>query len=211
MFGAKGGVKWRSIFDGDHSAYPSQSEADFALCRKLRFYTRRDAKQMDRLFRRSGLMREKWDEKRGGQTYGDRTVAEAIAKGGPLYAPRDSSDVAEARDIWLRKAWAGIPAWVWVRLGGAGELACRVYGIIASHADAGTGEAWPTVETMAAHLRVTERRVKTALQVLKAADLLTWTRRPRDSNLYRLALTVPETITPYATRRAAPRVPESGH
>ena len=211
MFNAKDGPKWRKLFQSDYSSYPSQSEADLALCGKLRFYTQANPDQIDRLFRKSGLMRRKWGERHGAQTYGQLTIAKAIAKGGPLYTPRDAAHAASARDLWVRKAWAGIPAWVWVTLGGAGELACRVYGIIASHADADTGEAWPTVETIAAILRVSERRVKTALQVLKASRVLTWTRRPLDSNLYRLALTVPETITPYALRGGSLRVTESGH
>ena len=36
--------------------------------------------QIDRLFRQSGLMRKKWDAQRGGETYGARTVAEALAR-----------------------------------------------------------------------------------------------------------------------------------
>jgi hypothetical protein len=210
MFSAKGGAAWRATFAGDRSRYSSQSEADFALCRKLRFYTHADAGQMDRLFRRSGLMRAKWDKKRGAQTYGESTIAKAIAKGGPFYTPRDSATGAKARESWERKAWAKLPAWAFIRLGGVGELACRVYGIIASYANAKSGEAWPSIETIAAHLRVSERRVKGAIVPLKAADLITSTRRPGTSNLYSLALRVPETITPYATRRAATMVTESG-
>ena len=42
---------------------------------------------MDRLFRRSGLMRPKWDERRGDRTYGARTLARALAGGGDVYAP----------------------------------------------------------------------------------------------------------------------------
>ncbi|MGA9820862.1 MAG: hypothetical protein WBQ36_04620 [Desulfobaccales bacterium] len=57
----------------------SQSEADFSLCSTLAWWTRKDAEQMDRIFRRSPLMREKWDESRGGQTYGEWTIAKAIA------------------------------------------------------------------------------------------------------------------------------------
>jgi NrS-1 polymerase HBD domain/Helix-turn-helix domain len=211
MFDAKGGAKWRQLFEGDHSDYPSRSEADLALCGKLRFYTRGACAQIDRLFRRSGLMRSKWDERHGSQTYGQGTVAKAIARGGPIYTPRDLGDGAKVRDAWQRKAFARIPVWVFVKLGGAGELACRVYGIIASYANVKTGEAWPSVGTIAAHLRVSERRVKLALATLKAAELVTSTRRPRQSSLYRLALRVPEAITPYAARLGASKVSELGH
>ncbi len=209
MLAAKDGPKWRRLFEGNHSAYPSPSEADLALCGKLRFYTHGNAQQMDRLFRRSGLMRAKWDEKHGEQTYGELTVAKAIAKGGPYYMPRDPAERANSRDTWERTAWARIPAWVFMRLGGAGELACRVYGIIACYADADTGEAWPAIETIAFHCRVTPRRVMVALSKLKACGVLTWTQRMRDSNLYRLTREVPESVTPYALRRVAPRMMES--
>jgi hypothetical protein len=36
-----------------------------------------DEAQLDRLFRRSGLMRDKWDDKHGATTYGERTIAKA--------------------------------------------------------------------------------------------------------------------------------------
>ena len=60
-------------------SFPSASEADFSLCTMLAFWTRKDPEQMDRIFRRSVLYREKWDEDRGGQTYGQWTIAKAIA------------------------------------------------------------------------------------------------------------------------------------
>jgi primase-polymerase (primpol)-like protein len=63
--------------------YGSQSEADLAFCVHLAFWSR-DADQIDRLFRTSGLLRDKWDEKRGAQTYGERTIAEALASASPL-------------------------------------------------------------------------------------------------------------------------------
>ncbi|OUN11187.1 phage NrS-1 polymerase family protein [Flavonifractor sp. An9] len=49
-----------------------------ALCNVLAFWTGCNAAQMDRLFRLSGLMREKWDRQQSGSTYGALTIAEAI-------------------------------------------------------------------------------------------------------------------------------------
>lgn len=57
--------------------YPSQSEADLVLCNHLAFWTQRNETQMDRIFRSSGLMRDKWDKKRGSLTYGQMTIQNA--------------------------------------------------------------------------------------------------------------------------------------
>lgn len=63
---------WESL-----GVYGSQSEADQAFCTMLAFWTDRDAERMDRLFRHSGLSREKWDTGKR-LTYGDRTINKAI-------------------------------------------------------------------------------------------------------------------------------------
>ena len=74
---AKNGEAFHRLWTGDWSGYGSQSEADGALCAHLAFWTGRDPGRMDRLFRASGLIREKWDERRGAETYGALTVAHA--------------------------------------------------------------------------------------------------------------------------------------
>jgi hypothetical protein len=86
------GAKFSTLFAGDWSGYPSQSEADLALCIRLAFWTQ-DATQIDRLFRQSGLMRDKWDEERVDETYGERTIAEALARQTEHYAPRHRTGV----------------------------------------------------------------------------------------------------------------------
>jgi putative DNA primase/helicase len=62
---------------GDHSDYPSCSEADLAFC-ALAAQQTNSAEQIDALYRRSKLFREKWDEKRGEHTYGEITIAKAL-------------------------------------------------------------------------------------------------------------------------------------
>lgn len=79
-FQARNGVTISALYSGDWSSYPSRSEADLALCGKLAFWTGPDAARLDGLFRRSGLMREKWDKSHysDGSTYGESTIRKAI-------------------------------------------------------------------------------------------------------------------------------------
>jgi putative DNA primase/helicase len=86
---AKNGEKFRALFDGDWQkhGYSSQSEAELGLCCMLAFWTGKWADQMDRLFRRSALMREKWDTKRGASTYGADTIEKAIERTTEVYEP----------------------------------------------------------------------------------------------------------------------------
>jgi putative DNA primase/helicase len=85
---AKNGAKFAQLWDGDTSLHAGDdSGADLALCIMLAFWTQ-DAAQLDRLFRQSDLMRTKWDEQRGVQTYGERTIREALARQTEHYRPR---------------------------------------------------------------------------------------------------------------------------
>lgn len=78
--GSKQGEAFEALMAGRwQREYESQSQADQALCNMLAFWTGKDAAQMDAMFRLSGLMRNKWDEKRGSQTYGEITIGKAIA------------------------------------------------------------------------------------------------------------------------------------
>jgi putative DNA primase/helicase len=86
---AANGPKFSQLWSGNFSGYPSQSEADMALCDLLAFWAGGDAGRMDRMFRSSGLMRPKWDERHygGGQTYGDHTIEEALKTVTEYYTP----------------------------------------------------------------------------------------------------------------------------
>lgn len=85
---SKNGVLFQMLYDGAwESVYPSQSNADMALCCVLAFWTGCEAARMDRLFRGSGLMRKKWDERRGVLTYGERTIKAAIENCNEVYSP----------------------------------------------------------------------------------------------------------------------------
>ncbi len=76
---AKDGAKFRALMNGDTTGYGGDdSAADCALCSLLAFYCWHDPERIDRLFRKSGLMRDKWDEPRGTSTYGANTIAAAL-------------------------------------------------------------------------------------------------------------------------------------
>ena len=89
---ATNGAKFRRLWSGDAGGYASASEADLALCSLLAFWTGPDQARVDRLFRRSGLMRPKWDEQHGENTYGARTIAVALERT-DFYGDRSSSRV----------------------------------------------------------------------------------------------------------------------
>lgn len=109
---ARNGSRFDRLWNGDFSGYPSQSEADIALCSMLGFFSGPDGKdQVDRLFRQSALYRpEKWDESHtgDGRTYGQMTVGKALYEKRDFYArghneyPRDDDADSKASLAWLR-------------------------------------------------------------------------------------------------------------
>lgn len=84
---ARNGSAFTALWNGDISDYPSHSEADQALCNLLAFWTGKDAARMDALFRQSGLMRDKWNRRQSGTTYGAITIQKAIASCREVYTP----------------------------------------------------------------------------------------------------------------------------
>jgi len=91
---ASNGEKFTRLYRGRTSGYESNSEADMALCALLAFWTGGDASQIDRLFRDSGLYRDKWDEKHyaDGSTYGEKTIERAIDGTSDFYEPPADAD-----------------------------------------------------------------------------------------------------------------------
>lgn len=89
----RSGQLFQMLYSGNwQGVYSSQSEADLALCNQLAFWTQKNEEQMDRIFRTSGLMRPKWDEKRAGRTYGEITIGKACANCINVYEPRKYDD-----------------------------------------------------------------------------------------------------------------------
>ncbi len=83
--GAKNAAKFEVLWEGDTSGYASHSEADQALVSLLAFYTR-DEGQLDSLYRKSALCREKWIER---PDYRQRTIQRALSNLTGTYMPSD--------------------------------------------------------------------------------------------------------------------------
>jgi putative DNA primase/helicase len=136
---AANGAKFQRLWNGDvQTDYGGDhSRADMAICCVLAYWTRADKERMDRLFRRSKLLRPKWDQRRGAMTYGERTVAEAamivpVAFDPDLGANPTRNDLGNS-DVFIRlagenfryvrewKMWLGWDGVCW-RLDAAAEL-----------------------------------------------------------------------------------------
>ena len=86
---SKQGDTFRTLYAGKwDSFYTSQSEADLGFCNMLAFWCRCDEQLMDKIFRSSGLMRDKWDRKQSGTTYGKITLQKAIKGCTKMYEPK---------------------------------------------------------------------------------------------------------------------------
>jgi putative DNA primase/helicase len=79
----KNGEKFKKLYDnGDFSDYGSQSEADLALCAMIAFRTGNDPEMIDKVFRASALMRDKWNR----DDYREATIEKGVkACGGTFY------------------------------------------------------------------------------------------------------------------------------
>lgn len=90
---SESGDKFKALYEGNwEEGYDSQSDADMAFVSMLCFWCGNVEEQIDRIFRSSGLMRDKWDRKTGDATYGQITIRNAVATNSAIYTPiQDSS------------------------------------------------------------------------------------------------------------------------
>jgi putative DNA primase/helicase len=108
---AKNSAKFIALFNGHTNGYASSSEADVALCCMLAYWTGRNVAQIDRLFRKSKLLRDKWDERHGDRTYGRRTIDTAVTKTRDVYtrtANGQRVELIRAADVTVKKL-----EWLW--------------------------------------------------------------------------------------------------
>jgi putative DNA primase/helicase len=87
---AKNGEKFSRLWRGDTSDYgDDESRADLALCSLLAFWTDGDTERMDRLFRQSGLMRDKWNRR----DYRERTFSRVLEGKTEFFQPGEAVSV----------------------------------------------------------------------------------------------------------------------
>lgn len=86
---AKNGQEFSDLYNGSSpSGDVSSDDMRFAIM--LAFWTAKNPQEMDRIFRKSGRMRSKWDETHSadGQTYGQMTINKAIDTVTDVYKPK---------------------------------------------------------------------------------------------------------------------------
>ena len=97
------GEKFKALWNGEIPDEKSHSDADMALASILAFWCGGDTEQMDRLFRKSGLMRTKWDRVQSGSTYGALTLDKAVAQALDFYRPYARTSAESDFDDMLQK------------------------------------------------------------------------------------------------------------
>lgn len=93
---SKSGAAFSGLYDGgDTSAYNGDdSSADLALCQMLAFYLQGDYNKIDTAFRRSALMREKWER----EDYRSATINKAIKSCDKFYTPPKAKNTTYTGD-----------------------------------------------------------------------------------------------------------------
>ena len=97
------GEKFKALWNGEILEGKSHSDADMSLASILAFWCGGDTGQMDRLFRKSGLMRSKWDRVQSGSTYGALTMEKAVAQALDFYRPYARTSAESDFDDMLQK------------------------------------------------------------------------------------------------------------
>lgn len=85
---------WEPIYNSDYSS------ADLAFLNDLAFWTNCDYRMMDNIFRRSTLMRDKWDRRQNSSTYGDIQIIKAISECKETFNPQNTIEFVEKKKAW---------------------------------------------------------------------------------------------------------------
>ena len=93
-------AKFNALMAGNTTGHGSQSEADLRLCGVIACWSQENA-VIDAIFRTSGLMRDKWDErhKSDGSTYGAMTIKEALSGSRETYTQTRQARATNQRHL----------------------------------------------------------------------------------------------------------------
>ena len=120
---SKQAEKFNVLWNGNIPDGKSHSEADAALCAMLAFWCGGDTDQMDRLFRRSALMRDKWNR----DDYREASLSKAVAMCAEFYRPVGKSSAYDDFNDLQQKVAALSPAendrYPWNDIGNGGLFA----------------------------------------------------------------------------------------
>jgi hypothetical protein len=141
-------AKLARLWCGDwEDEFDSQSEADMSLCCKLAFYCGRDAARVDAQFRRSAMMRDKWDR----ADYAVRTINGAIDRITEIYRPKKNAPATATASVAVDKIPATIELLNACLLFGGGvrfaAVAAKGSMIVATF-DNGRQAIWPSVRDL---------------------------------------------------------------
>lgn len=177
----KNGDKFSRLFAGDISGYGTPSNADYALVRMFCFITQ-DPVTIDRLFRRSGLMRPKWEQMRAGQTYGQRTIERALSRPGKVYTFPKQSEESDWRytKVKTHPVW-----WNLVLRSYRNPAAWAVLHYLHTLADE-NGECFPSKPTIRKDLGIGRDKLDKVLAFLKEKRIVLATQRLDNSYIFRL-------------------------
>lgn len=88
---ARGGDAFRRLWGGSTAEHgEDHSAADMAMCNTLAFWVGPDPSRIDRLFRQSGLFRDKWER----EDYRTRTIGRVLEGRTDYYRPAEGGDDA---------------------------------------------------------------------------------------------------------------------
>ena len=107
---ARNGAKFRRLFfEGDRTGYGSPSEADGALAMQIGFWTGGDVGQVERIMRKSGLVRPKWDRPGSKSYIRDEVIIPALLKLEETYEP-DPDSMSQTSQSLIVAGTVGTPA-----------------------------------------------------------------------------------------------------
>lgn len=94
---AANGNVFMDYYKGDWQKYfDNQSDADMAFVAMLAFWCGNVEEQIDRIFRSSGMMRDKWDRQQAGSTYGAITIRNVVLSNDTIYIPVNTADIYDS-------------------------------------------------------------------------------------------------------------------